>query len=167
MDNHFNSLNFSFIIEKLRINFVLLPSFQKLCTQQNVHARYQFFLRCHSVTQTQVWLRAAQKSIPEGQLLTERKVHISPECQQSGEKGRLMPPPKKQLQRFCSAMKVLKGKGKVISANRQDRASDWEPSPTACRLVSSSPSLFRCYPVHTVCSWDYWRGSLGRKLIIC
>ena len=39
-------------------------------------------------------------------------------------------------------MKVLKGKGKVISANRQDRGSDWEPSPTACTFVSSSPSFF-------------------------
>ena len=106
----FNSLNFSFIIEKLRINFVLLLSFQKLCSQQNVHAHYPFFLRCHSVTQTQVWLLAAQKSIPERQLLIERKVHISPECQQSGEKGRLMPP-KKTIPKILLSHESFKGQG--------------------------------------------------------
>ena len=60
-------------------------------------------------------------------------------------------PPKNHLRRFCSAMKVFKGKGEIIWVNHWDRESDSSPSPPVCRLVNYLWSFFRWYIVHTIC----------------
>ena len=43
-----------------------------------------------------------------------------------------------QLQRICLRRKVLKERREVMSVNHGASASEWSPSPTACRVVDSS-----------------------------
>ena len=56
-------------------------------------------------------------------------------------------PPKTISRDSAQAWKLLKENKEVISVNHWDRGSDSSPSPTACRLVNSSRSFFRCYLV--------------------
>ena len=64
-----------------------------------------------------------------------------------------------QLQKFYLFMKIFKGQGEIISVNHWDREWDSSLSPTAWRLVNLLCSSSRYNLVHTVFSWDYWRGS--------
>ena len=83
-----------------------------------------------------VWLLNTQKSIPKRQLLVKVKLLLIRMLAIWGEDGVMSPP--NQLPRFCSARKVLKGKGGLILVNHGDRGSDWLLFPTVCRLINFS-----------------------------
>ena len=62
-----------------------------------------------------VWLLNTQKSIPKRQLLVKGKSLLIRMLAIWGEDGVMSP--QNQLPRFCSARKVLKGKGGLILVN--------------------------------------------------
>lgn len=70
--------------------------------------------------------------------------------------------PNKKLLKFCSAMKVFKGK-KKINLNHGDGGSESLSSSTVCRHVNFLWSFFSCYLVHTFCSWRLLKEKLGKR----
>ena len=65
----------------------------------------------------------------------ERKVAFNQKASNLGRRWTHVP--KKQLRRFCSAMKVLKGKGEVISVNNWDGGQNHCHPPLHAGLSTS------------------------------
>ena len=119
--------------------------------------------------QTQVQLLAARKSVPKGQVLVERKVAFNPKAINLGRRWTQCP--QNHLQRFCSAMKVFKGKkGSNFSESlrREVRSVVIPRCMQACQLLVIFLHILSCS--HTLFA-RLLKGKLGKRsghlLITC